>query len=62
MLELGDSKRKYKKSVEVEKLIREALKEGELANAVEISKYIFRTKKIYYSRAVICRHLLSMRA
>jgi hypothetical protein len=61
LLEIEGSKRKYGKSVLVESHIKEALEKVELANAVEISKYIFKTKEVYYSRAVICRHLLAMK-
>jgi len=46
--------------LKIEEYIIEALNNEHLVNAVEISKYIYRTKKEYYSRAVICRHLMSM--
>ena len=61
MINNGETKRKYKKSEIVEEYIRQALiKLGE-SNAVEISKYIHKEYNKYYSRAVICRHMLEMR-
>ena len=61
MINNGETKRKYKKSKIVEEYIHEALiKLGE-SNAVEISKYIHKEYNKYYSRAVICRHMLEMR-
>jgi hypothetical protein len=50
-------KRKYKKSLHIERTIEEALQRQSFYTAVELSEYIFRETNKKFSRSIISRHL-----
>ena len=54
------TKRKYKKSRQIEDLIAQALTERSFFTAVELSKYIFNKYGKSLSRSIISRHLGEM--
>lgn len=60
LIESLQKKRKYKKSMDVEKLIERSLRERPFYTAVELSKYIHKRHQRYYSRSIISRHLTEM--
>jgi transposase len=53
-------KRKYKKSREIENLIKESLRRNKFYTAVELSKFIEQNYGVTLSRSIISRHLGEM--
>lgn len=50
-------KRKYKKSIRIEKIIEQVLKDQEFYTAVQMTNFIEKNYNIKVSRSIVSRHL-----